>query len=67
MESNIISNKSIQEESKVIEHLFYRCPQQSEEEKKNSEKKFKELIQRYFDDYTEEELKEMIEDLKKVK
>ena len=56
---------SVIQDNQVIDHLFYRCPQQNEEEKIISEKKFKELIQVYFDDCTEEELKEMIEDLKK--
>ena len=56
---------SVIQDNQVIDHLFYRCPQQNEEEKIIFEKKFKELIQGYFDDCTEEELKEMIEELEK--
>ena len=56
---------SVIQDNQVIDHLFYRCPQLNEEEKIISEKKFKELIQGYFDDCTEEELKEMIEELEK--
>ena len=53
-----------EKEKQAIDHIFYRVPQLTEEEKMASNKSFGELIQGYFEGYTEEELNEMIQELK---